>query len=171
MTGKVHIYTGDGKGKTTAAFGLALRAAGHGKAVYVGQFLKGRPYGEIAMLADNALIKIEQFGTRDCLTPDTIGSVDVDKAKDGLAQSRRAIASGSYDVVILDEIDIALLFGLLSVKDVLELLDCRPAHVELVMTGRMAPPTLIARADLVTEMKEVKHYFRDGVLARAGIEF
>jgi len=169
--GYVHLYTGDGKGKTTAAFGLAVRAAGHGKRVYVGQFMKGRPYGENIELGDHPLITVEQYGEPDCIS---IGEVDEhhrELARSGLRRSREALLEGDYDVVVFDEIDVAIWFGLLSVDDVLDIVARRPLHVELVMTGRQAPAELVRVADLVTEMREVKHYYRDGVPARAGVEY
>jgi len=169
--GYVHVYTGDGKGKTTAAFGLALRAAGHGKRVFVGQFMKGQPYGEIAALAENPLVDVEQFGTAGCIRMDEVSDGHVGRARDGLERARHALREGGYDVVVLDEIDIAIWFGLLTVSDALRMIDERPPQTELVLTGRRAPREIVERADLVTEMREVKHYYRQGVLARAGIEF
>ena len=170
-TGYVHVYTGDGKGKTTAAFGLALRAAGHGKHVFVGQFMKGQPCGEIAALANSLLVDVEQFGMPGCLRGHEMNGEHAGLARAGYDRARRALAGGLYDVVVLDEIDVALWFGLLIVADALRIIDERPPQVELVLTGRRAPREIIERADLVTEMHEVKHYFRRGVPARAGIEF
>jgi cob(I)alamin adenosyltransferase len=169
-TGRVQVYTGDGKGKTTAAIGLAVRAAGHGLRTYVGQFLKGLPYGELTALRDHPLITIEQYGTRQCLRREDIAEEDRERARDGLEHGRAALASGRYDLVVLDEINVAVWFGLVSNDEVVALIDGRPAAVELVLTGRYAPADVMARADLVTEMREVKHYFRDGVPAREGIE-
>ena len=169
--GYVHVYTGEGKGKTTAAFGLALRAAGHGKRVFVGQFMKGSPYGEIAALKGNPLVVVEQFGDPECIRRDEVTSVYRAHAGDGLARARAALTSEGNDVVVLDELDVAVWFGLLTERDCVDLIDARPPHVELVVTGRYAPQAVIDRADLVTEMREVKHYYRRGVQARAGIEF
>jgi len=169
--GYVHLYTGDGKGKTTAAFGLAVRAAGHGKRVYVGQFMKGRPYGENLELSDHPLITVEQYGEPDCISIDQVDEHHRELARSGLRRSREALFEGDYDVVVLDEIDVAIWFGLLSVSDVMDIVKQRPPHVELIMTGRQAPAALVKAADLVTEMREVKHYYRDGVLARAGVEY
>jgi cob(I)alamin adenosyltransferase len=169
--GYVHVYTGDGKGKTTAAFGLVLPAAGHGKRVFVGQFMKGQPYGEIAALADCPFVDVEQFGTLGCIRRDEVSDEHVERARDGLDRARLALSGGGYDVVVLDEIDVAIWFGLLTVADALRIIDERPPQVELVLTGRRAPRQILERADLVTEMREVKHYYRRGVLARAGIEF
>jgi len=169
--GYVHLYTGDGKGKTTAAVGLAVRAAGHGKRVYVGQFMKGRPYGENLELSDHPLITVEQYGEPDCISIEQVDEHHRELARSGLRRSREALLEGDYDVVVFDEIDVAIWFGLLSVDDVLDIVTRRPSHVELIMTGRQAPAALVKAADLVTEMREVKHYYRDGVLARAGVEY
>jgi cob(I)alamin adenosyltransferase len=169
-TGRVQVYTGDGKGKTTAAIGLAVRAAGHGLRTYVGQFLKGQPYGELTALRDHPLITIEQYGAGHCIRRDAIADEDRVRARDGLKRGRAALASCRYDLVVLDEITVAVWFGLLSADQVVALIDGRPAGVELILTGRYAPADVMARADLVTEMREVKHYFRGGVTARVGIE-
>lgn len=169
--GYVHLYTGDGKGKTTAAIGLAMRAAGHGHRVYIGQFMKGRPYGENLELRDHPLITVEQYGEPDCIRIDQVDEHHRELARTGLSRSRAALVDGAYDVVVFDEIDVAIWFGLLTVDDVLEIIECRPPHVELVMTGRQAPAQLVKVADLVTEMREVKHYYRSGVLARPGVDF
>lgn len=170
--GYVHLYTGSGKGKTTAALGLALRAAGHGLRVYVGQFLKGRECGEHRALVNHPLITVEQFGADGFVTLDQSDASDLRAAAErGLEHCWEAALLGAYDVVVLDEVDVATAFGLLSTDDVLALVEARPRHVELVLTGRHAPERLVDRADLVTEMREVKHYYRDGVLSRPGIEY
>jgi cob(I)alamin adenosyltransferase len=169
--GYLHVYTGEGKGKTTAAFGLALRAAGHGKRVWIGQFMKARPSGEIAALRDNPLIVVEQYGDPGCIRRDEVTARHRTHAGEGLARAAAALTSNDNDLVVLDEIDVAVLFGLLSEQDCVELIEARPPQVELVITGRSASPAVIERADLVTEMREVKHYYRQGVQARAGIEF
>lgn len=168
--GYVQVYTGDGKGKTTAALGLALRAAGRGLRTYVGQFMKGQKYGELDALRDFPLIEIEQYGGLRCIHREEVTSEDVAWAHRGLERAREAMLSGKYDIVVLDEVNVTIWFGLLSVDDLLGFLDQRPEHVEVVLTGRRAPPELIARADLVTEMREVKHYYEQDVLARVGIE-
>jgi cob(I)alamin adenosyltransferase len=169
--GFVHIYTGHGKGKTTAALGLALRAAGRGLRTYIGQFMKGRFYGELAALRDHPLITIEQFGRPECIHREEVTPEDVERAAHALARARAVLTGGQYAVVILDEINVALWFGLLTLDDILALLDERPEQVELILTGRYAPPALIERADLVTEMREVKHYYQQGIPARKGIEY
>jgi cob(I)alamin adenosyltransferase len=169
-TGYVQVYTGDGKGKTTAALGLTLRAAGHGLRSYVGQFMKGQTYGELEALRDHPLITIEQYGDARCIRREDVSAEDVARARRGLERAAEAMISGRYEIVVLDEINVALWFGLLSVEDVLALLDRRPKDVELVLTGRRAAAEVLDRADLVTEMKEVKHYYRSGLQAREGIE-
>jgi cob(I)alamin adenosyltransferase len=168
--GYVQVYTGDGKGKTTAALGLTLRAAGHGLRSYVGQFMKGQPYGELEALRDHPLITIEQYGGTRCIRREDVSAEDVARARRGLERAAEAMISGRYEIVVLDEINVALWFGLLSVEEVLALLDRRPKDVELILTGRRAAAEVLDRADLVTEMREVKHYYRSGLQAREGIE-
>ncbi len=167
----VHVYTGDGKGKTTAAFGLACRAGGHGLRSYVAQFLKAVPYGEVLLLRERCgdLITVEQFGRPGHVSGPS--PEDVALARRGLAAAKRAMLSGAYDLVILDEVNVALFYRLLSPEEVLDFLNVRPAHVEVVLTGRYAPPEILGAADLITEMREVLHYYADkGVQARDGIE-
>lgn len=168
--GYIQVYTGDGKGKTTAALGLALRAAGHGLRTYIGQFMKGWPYGELEALRGFPHITIEQYGNFRCIRREEVTPEDVARARQGLERAREAMLSGQYDIVVLDEVNVAIWFGLLTVEEVLAFLDQRPDGVEVVMTGRRAPQELIDRADLVTEMREVKHYYQAGVPARTGIE-
>ncbi len=168
--GYVHVYTGDGKGKTTAAIGLAIRAAGHGMKSYIGQFMKGMHYGELDALKAIPLITIEQYGGDCCLRKEDVTELDVKRAKEGLIRSKTAMHSGDYDLLILDEINVTIWFELLNVSEVLPLLYERPAHLELIFTGRRAPQAFIDQADLVTEVKNVKHYFDKGILARKGIE-
>ena len=172
MTGYVQVYTGNGKGKTTAALGLAFRAAGHGFRTYVAQFLKGQPTGEIEAAKKLApLVRIEQFGREGFLTvKDGPDDEDIPRARAGLARALEAMLSGDYRIVVLDEINTAVHLKILPEKEVLDFIDKRPAAVELVLTGRDAPDSFIDRADLVTEMSEIKHYFDQGVKAREGIE-
>jgi len=172
MDGYIQVYTGNGKGKTTAALGLALRAAGHGFKTFIGQFLKGRPSGEIeAAKRLSPLVRIEQFGREGfILVKDGPDDEDVTKARAGLARSLEAMLSGDYRIIVLDEINTAVHFGLVPESEVLALLDRKPAGVELVLTGRYAPDSFLERADLVTEMTERKHYHSQGVKARDGIE-
>ncbi|OGD29112.1 MAG: cob(I)yrinic acid a,c-diamide adenosyltransferase [Candidatus Aminicenantes bacterium RBG_19FT_COMBO_65_30] len=172
MSGYIHVYTGNGKGKTTAALGLAFRAAGRGFKTYVAQFLKGQPTGEIeAAKKLRPLIRIEQFGREGFITvKDGPGDEDVSRARAGLRQALEAMLSGDYRIVVLDEVNTAVHFKILPEQEVLDFLDKRPAGVEVVLTGRYAPDAFTARADLVTEMACVKHYFDRGIKARDGIE-
>jgi len=168
--GYVQLYTGDGKGKTTAALGLALRASGGGLRTYIGQFMKGQQYGELDAVRDHPLITIEQYGDVRCIHRDEVTPKHVAQAHRGLERAQVAMDSGEYDIVVLDEVSVAIWFDLLTVHEVLAFLDQRPEHVEVILTGRRAPSELIDRADLVTEMREIKHYYQQGVMARKGIE-
>jgi cob(I)alamin adenosyltransferase len=168
--GYVQIYTGDGKGKTTAAIGLAVRAAGAGLNVFIGQFIKSGKYSEIKALERiSDAITCCQFG-KGCFINGGVSPEDVRLAREGMTVIRHIIEDGGYQLVILDEADIAVHFGLIEVDELIALIDMKPVDVELVFTGRRADRRLIERADLVTEMREVKHYYRQGVIARAGIE-
>jgi len=168
--GYVQVYTGDGKGKTTAALGLALRASGHGLHTYIGQFMKGQRYGELEALRDHPFITLEQYGDPRCIRREEVTPQHMEEAHKGLQRAREVMLSGDYDLVVLDEVNVAIWFGLLTAEEVLDLLDDKPEQVEVVLTGRRAPQILIDRADLVTEMREVKHYYQQGVIARLGIE-
>ena len=168
--GLVQVYTGDGKGKTTAAIGLALRAAGAGLKVYICQFIKGTEYSENRALKKIKNIRVEQCG-RGCFIKGKPGKKDVKAAERGLAKARACVLSGKYDVVILDEANVALKFGLVGVDDIMDMVKTKPAHVEIVLTGRCCPPKLLEAADLVTEMREIKHPYRKGIKARKGMEY
>jgi cob(I)alamin adenosyltransferase len=172
MDGFIQVYTGNGKGKTTAALGLALRAAGWGFKTYVAQFLKGQPTGEIeAAKKLSPLVRIEQLGREGFITVnDGPDDEDASRARAGLEKALQAMLSGDYRIVVLDEVNTAVHFKILAERDVLDFLDKRPAGVEVVLTGRYAPDSFIARADLVTEMNSLKHYHDRGVKAREGIE-
>ena len=170
MQGFVQVYTGDGKGKTTAALGLALRAAGAGLRVYFGQFIKNADYSEIKALARFAdCITVRQFG-RGCFLLTEPAPEDRAAARRALDGIGLALTSGDYDLVIADEANVAVALGLIEANDLVSLIDLRPEQVELVLTGRGAPDAVLARADLVTEMRCVRHYYDRGVLARQGIE-
>ena len=170
MQGFVQVYTGDGKGKTTAALGLALRAAGAGLRVYFGQFIKNGDYSELTGLARFAdCITVRQFG-RGCFLLTEPAPEDRAAARRALDAIGLALTSGDYDLVIADEANVAVTLGLIEANDLVSLIDLRPEQVELVLTGRGAPDAVLARADLVTEMRCVRHYYDRGVLARQGIE-
>lgn len=170
MKGYVHLYTGNGKGKTTAALGLALRAAGAGMCVLIVQFIKGKPYCEDRAIKKlGRKIVIKRYG-RGCFIQGKLRKADVSAARRGIEECEAAILSGKYGLVILDEAAVAAHLGLFPASELVRLADLRPPHVELVITGRSAHPALVKRADLVTEMKERKHYYRRGVKARKGIE-
>ena len=167
--GFVQIYTGNGKGKTTAAFGLALRAAGAGLKVYILQFIKGKPYSELKALKEIKNIKIEQCG-RGCFIKKKPEKKDIDYAEKGMDKAKKTIMSKKYDVVILDEANIALYLGLINIKGIFDIIKNKPQNVELVLTGRNCPPALLKYAHLVTDMREVKHPYQKGIKARRGIE-
>jgi len=170
MKGYIQVYTGNGKGKTTAALGLAIRAAGAGLKVFIAQFIKMGDYSEIkALKRFNDLITLEQFGTGRFIK-DKPSASDIEAARKGLNKIKAVFASNHHDVVIMEEANVAAKLGLLSVEDILEIMVEKPKDVELVITGRGADSRIIERADLVTEMKEIKHYFQKGVKARIGIE-
>lgn len=171
MKGYTQVYTGNGKGKTTAAFGLALRAIGAGKKVFFAQFVKGKTYAEIEAVKKflpNFIIK--QYGLG-CFIVNKPTPRDIEAAQKGLKEVTQIIESGYYDVVVLDEATIALYYNLFTIEDLLETIHKKPSPTELIITGRYAPPEVLDIADLVTEMKEVKHYYQKGVEAREGIEF
>lgn len=170
--GYVQIYTGDGKGKTTASLGLAFRAVGRGLRVCMVQFIKGGgEYGEHLVAKKLApLLTIHQTGRDNWIFKDKLDPEDIRIANETLALAQSALLGGEYDLVILDEVNGAIWFGLLDVEQVLKLVKSKPDNVELVLTGRSADERLIEVADLVTEMREVKHYYKQGVSARVGIE-
>jgi cob(I)alamin adenosyltransferase len=170
MKGYVQVYTGDGKGKTTAAIGLSIRAAGAGLKVFIAQFIKMGDYSEIkALKRFSDVISVEQFGLgrfiRGKPSPE-----DIEAAQKGLEKVKSVLTSGQYNIVVLEEANVAVTCELFSVQELLDLIDVKPDGVELVITGRDAARPIIERADLVTEMKAIKHYFQKGVAARVGIE-
>jgi cob(I)alamin adenosyltransferase len=167
--GYVHLYTGNGKGKTTAALGLSLRAICAGKTVFFGQFLKGSEYSELRAPEFLPGFTIEQFGSG-CFLSREPDEEDIARARKGLSRCGEVLRSGEYDLVVLDEVNVALHYGLFGVSDVLGLLEARAPEIEVVLTGRHAPDDLIEAADLVTEMKEIRHYYHRGVRGRVGIE-
>ena len=165
----IQVYTGEGKGKTTAALGLALRAAGAGLKVYIAQFVKGKTCSEHKALKKIKNIKVEQFGSG-CFVR-KINKEDEKLFKSGLAAVKKALKNKKYDVIILDEINVALKLGLMDCDELVRVLKCAPRKQEVILTGRDAPCGILKLADLVSEIKEIKHYFRKGVPARKGIEY
>jgi cob(I)alamin adenosyltransferase len=170
--GLIQVYTGNGKGKTTAALGLALRAVGHGLKVLIVQFMKGKiNYGEMQSVEKLSpyltLIKVGHVNFVSKSQPDPM---DVQLAQEGFLMAKKAIENKEFDIVILDEINLAIDYGLVPLSDLLQVLDSKPETVELVLTGRNAKPEILEKADLVTEMVERKHYYDKAVRARKGIE-
>ena len=170
--GLIQIYTGNGKGKTTAALGLALRAVGHGLKVLFIQFMKGNiDYGELESSKKlSPYLTIKQMGRETFVSKTNPDPIDIKLARDGFALAKKAISNEEYSIVILDEINVAIDYGLIPLSDLLHLLDTKPKGIELILTGRNAKPEIIDKADLVTEMVERKHYYEKGVSARKGIE-
>jgi len=170
--GLIQVYTGNGKGKTTAALGLALRAVGHNLQVLVIQFMKGNiQYGELESSKKlSPHLTMIQSGRETFVSRTNPDPVDIRWAQDGFDLAKKAMADEVYDMVILDEINVAVDYGLIPLSDLLRLLDTKPKGVELILTGRNARPEILEKADLVTEMVEQKHYYRNGVSAREGVE-
>jgi cob(I)alamin adenosyltransferase len=169
--GLVQIFTGDGKGKTSAAIGAVIRAVGHGLKVYIAFFMKGaRPSGEFHILSQLSSVTMASFGSG-FIDPKNVKAEDIKGAAKALAAAREAVLSGNYDLVVLDEANLAVAFGLISVDDVLKLIEEKPERVELILTGRRADSRLVQAADLVTECLKIKHPYDMGVAARGGIEF
>jgi cob(I)alamin adenosyltransferase len=170
--GLVQVFTGNGKGKTTAAVGTIVRAAGHGLKVFLVSFMKGNyAYGEYQTLAKLPNVEIAQFGRRQFTDPAAVNSEEKEQAAAALAAAWKAITSGNYDLVVLDEINVAVGYNLIEVDEVLGLIRDKPARVELILTGRYADNKVLEAADLVTEMVKVKHPFDAGIKARKGIEY
>jgi cob(I)alamin adenosyltransferase len=170
MKGYIQVYTGNGKGKTTAAFGLALRAAGANLKVFIAQFVKGQEYSEVlAVRKFLPSVEIKQYGL-DCFIVNIPTQDDIDIARKGLKEVSDIILSGEYDIVILDEANIAIFYNLFTAAELIDVLKRKPEAVEVIITGRYACPEILEIADLVTEMQEVKHYYTKGVDARTGIE-
>jgi len=169
MQSCVHVYTGNGKGKTTAALGLTLRAAAAGKRVFIGQFVKGMHYSELDILPSLPGVSVKQYG-RGCFIQRTPVDEDIQAARQGLKELAVILRAGDHQLVVLDEANIALYYKLFTFEELWAAVSARSPGVEVVITGRYAPPELIERADLVTEMTEVKHYYSKGIEARVGIE-
>ena len=170
--GLVHVFTGNGKGKTTAALGALIRALGHGLKVYIVFFMKGDyPYGEYNILPKLPNVKVDSFGFRSLTDPANIKPEEIEQAEMALAAGRKAILSGNYDLVVLDEVNVALALKLIEMDEVIKLIKDKPQNIELILTGRYADTKLLELADLVTEMVKIKHPYDSGMLARKGIEY
>lgn len=168
--GYTQVYTGDGKGKTTAAIGLSVRAAGAGLKVFIAQFIKMGDYSEIiALKRFSDLITVEQFGLGRFTNGKPLPE-DIEAAQKGLEKVKSIMESDEYKIIILEEANVAVKYGIIKVEDLIELIAKKPYETELVITGRGASDQVIEKADLVTEMRPVKHYFQKGVAARIGIE-
>jgi cob(I)alamin adenosyltransferase len=172
VQGLVQVFTGDGKGKTTAALGAVIRALGQGLRVYIAFFMKGDyPYGELRILAQLPNVDLASFGSLDFVDLANIRPQDREQARQALAAARKAIFSDKYEVAVLDEINVALAFGLIPLDEVMALIREKPPKVELILTGRKAPPELVRVADLVTECLKIKHPYDKGIGSRQGIEY
>lgn len=170
--GLVEIFTGNGKGKTTAALGIAIRALGHSLKVHIVFFMKGEfPYGEQKVLSQLPGLSYERFGSLEFVDPCHVKEEEKLQAREALEAARKALSIGLFDVVILDEVLVASAWGLIKVEDVAELIQEKPERIDLVLTGRYADPRLVELADMVTEMNEVKHPYKKGQLSRQGIDF
>jgi cob(I)alamin adenosyltransferase len=169
--GVIHVYTGPGKGKTTAALGLGLRAIGAGLKVHMLQFMKGRRYSEIDAIENIPNFTISQHGRDEFVSKDNPQQIDIDLAKEGFEEAKKIVNNGKHDMVILDEINVAVDYNLISVDDVLNLIDKKPEKLELILTGRYAHPEILKIAHLVTEMLEIKHPYQHGMQSRKGIDF
>jgi len=169
--GYIHLYTGHGKGKTTAALGLGLRAAGADMKVYMIQFMKGRRYSELDSIEKLSNFTIVQYGRDEFVSKDNPEKIDIDLAQQGFDHAKDIIIKGKFDMVILDEINVAVDYNLIELKEVIKLLEEKPKNLELILTGRYAHPDIQKVADLVTEMLEIKHPYQEGVMARKGIDF
>ncbi len=170
--GLIQVFTGNGKGKTSAALGSILRATGHGFKVFIVFFMKGKyPYGEFSSLPKLPNVEVASFGLRCLVDRNNINPEEIEQAQLALKTAREAMLSGKYDMVVLDEVNVAVYFNLISLDDVVKLVEAKPPELELILTGRYAEAAVIERADLVTEMVKVKHPYDKGVKARKGIEY
>jgi cob(I)alamin adenosyltransferase len=170
--GLVQVFTGDGKGKTSAAIGTVIRALGHGLKVYVALFMKGDyPYGERQVLSGLSGVTLESFGSGRFIDPDNVKPEEKQAAKEALAAARQSMLSREYDLVVLDEVNLAVAFNLLGVDEVLGLIKAKPEDVGLILTGRQAGKELVQAADLVTECLKIKHPYDSGVEGGEGFEY
>lgn len=171
LPGLIMVFTGDGKGKTTAAVGQAIRALGHGYKVFMIHFMKGRDYGEFLATDKMQNLTLVRAGRDDFVSRENPDPVDVDLAKNGFEKAEKAVMSGDYNLVVLDEINVAVDYGLIEESRVLDLLKSKPQHVALVLTGRNASPELVKMADTVSEVLAIKHHYETGADCCKGIEY
>jgi cob(I)alamin adenosyltransferase len=169
--GYIHVYTGNGKGKTTSAIGLGIRAAGAGLKVHMLQFMKGRRYSELNTLDNLKNFTYSQHGRDEFVNKKNPEKIDIDIAQEGFKHAKKLIKSNKYDMIILDEINVAVDFNLIDIEDVLKLIRDKPEKLELVLTGRYVNPKIIKTADYVTEMLEIMHPYQKGIQARKGFDF
>ena len=171
--GLVSIFTGDGKGKTTAAIGTVVRAAGHGLCSFIVFFLKGRSYvhGEMKVLSEMPGVTMADFGQEDWVDKEAVSAENIRQARLALSAAREAMLGGNYDIIVLDEVNVALDYGLLELDELVNFIEDKPPKVELILTGRNANPRLVQMADLVTEMLMIKHPYTRGIEARRGIDY
>ena len=170
--GLVQIFTGDGKGKTSAAVGVVLRALGHGLRVCIVVFMKGDyPYSEWEFLSKLPNVNIARFGSRNFIDPANIKPEEIEQAKQALAVARESMLSGKYDLVMLDEVNVAVAWKLIELDEVVRLINDKPQNVELILTGRHADTKLVELADLVTECLKIKHPYDKGITSRKGIDY
>ena len=170
--GLVQVFTGDGKGKTSAALGIVLRALGHGLRVCIVVFMKGNyPYGEWQALSQLPGVEVHKFGTEEFVDPHNLKPLEIEGAREGLACSRQAMLSSKFDIIVMDEVNVAAAWQLIELDDLVTLIKDRPGNVELILTGRGADKKIIELADLVTECSKVKHPYDRGILARRGLDY
>jgi len=170
--GLVQVFTGDGKGKTSAALGVVLRALGHGLRVHITYFMKGNyPYSELRILSSLPNVSFASFGSPEFIDPSNVKPEEIEQAKQALADARKAMLSGNYDLIVLDEVNLAAAWKLIELAEVVKLIGDKPPNVELILTGRQADTRLIKLADLVTEMLKIKHPYDEGIMARAGVDY
>ena len=170
--GLVQVFTGEGRGKTSAAIGTVVRALGNGLRVFIVAFMKaGYPSGEWEVLSDLQNVSIARFGTRGFVNPEKPGPEDREQASQALKAAREAMLSNDYDIIVLDEVNVAVTWKLVALDEVLHLIEDKPENVELILTGRGADKDIVKAADLVTEMLNIKHPYEEGTAARKGIEY
>jgi cob(I)alamin adenosyltransferase len=169
--GLVHVYTGNGKGKTTAAIGQGVRAIGAGLKVYMIQFMKGYPYSEVEAVKKIENFVLKQFGRAEFVNKENPAEIDIRYAQQALNHAEAVIEGNKYDVVILDEINVAMDYKLIDKEKVVSLMKRKPERMELILTGRYAPDEILKNADVITEMTEIKHPYKNGVQCRKGIDY